>query len=390
MRQVGADSFEIRNKKTGETKIVTGAELPKYGLSKPGGGVKDALPAIGGFLGGVLGSVAGPLGTAGGAMAGTGGGYVLKDLLTPRKKFETTGKTKAGFQELSPEGRKMAANEGKGAIRDVAITGATTYAAGKLFDAGGKLASKAAGKGSDLISKLSGKAKAVVDENKANSFLKNLNFKPKDPAFAEQQTKDALEVAKKYLKVEDTPQLMQTKLTAVRDKNAELIKKALTKAKQVIPIDDLQNGSLRTELNSVVTQNPNNPQLTKLLKTFDEKLSSNISTDGLSGKGFKSVFDWVGSQKRSLSDPEARKAASNIYGVLKAKMPEKLQQKMTEDYVIGQLLKGVNNNVVKGVRTMSGDTLTQGKKTLGSIFGGGGVVGKGLATKEILDLIRGK
>jgi len=253
-----------------------------------------------------------------------------------------------------------------------------------------KVTSRVSSKAKNLWNTLTGKVDDVVTENKKNVFLKNLNFKPKNTAFAEQQTKDALEIASKHLDITDTPKIMQSKLTQVRDTNADFIKKAISKAKQIISIDDFESGSLADELNSVITKNPNNPQLTKLLKTFDDKLSSNLTEQGLSGKGFKAVFDWIGSQKRTLSDQEARKAAINIYDILKSKLPQTLQNKLTEDYTIGRLLDGISKTVVKDVQKMSGDKLTAGKKILGSIFGNSGVVGKGLAGKEVLDIIRGK
>lgn len=106
--------YEIENPNTGQILEIEGqnpptqAELDKiFEDYKPGSSklekLRDNLPLIMGIAGGAVGLPFGLAPITGGVSAGAG--YVIKDILTPKKKSDYTGKTKAGFKELSKEGR---------------------------------------------------------------------------------------------------------------------------------------------------------------------------------------------------------------------------------------------------------------------------------------------
>ena len=107
------------------------AKYPQYGDVKQDQKGKW-IPVAGGIVGGLVGSLLGPAGAAAGAAVGTGAGYAIKDTVNPKSAEMYTGKTKMGFKELSPEGRKQSLMDVANATKDAAIAGGAAYVGVKI------------------------------------------------------------------------------------------------------------------------------------------------------------------------------------------------------------------------------------------------------------------
>ena len=122
MRFLGNGQYEIQNKKTGETKIVSEGELSQYGLSpqvedqnakdRIPGVVKAAIPTALGIAGGAVGSVGGPIGSLAAGGLGAMGGQAIINLLERALGGPTPQGVKENVQSLAGAARAQLAGQG--------------------------------------------------------------------------------------------------------------------------------------------------------------------------------------------------------------------------------------------------------------------------------------
>ena len=164
MIDLGNGQYQISNKSTGQTKTVSAADLPKYGLSAPTatqpqdkipGIVKAAAPVIGGGLGAAAGSVGGPVGSLGMGSLGAMGGQSLMNLIERLTGGPAPENIQQNAESLRNAGGAQLAGEGIGR-------------------AAGFLANPIRGLGSMVDEILGGSNKAINLDELLNMFKGNL------------------------------------------------------------------------------------------------------------------------------------------------------------------------------------------------------------------------